>query len=272
MVATAEKQYTKKWDGIVGVTIRDLTDDIIHALRIPMDMELNENPEVEKMKAPNLLGREATIGLNQKGVDPELTLTYSGRNTELYALSRGRKMIATANLAGFIPRNMQVSRGTYAAVASGKLGFGVAADADVEGSAISGTSGLRISLTRQPFATFDPISPNSFAIGANFARKFSDDLVTRRAYVHLLIPNTFTNVREVSEEVLGPQEIIALIRNSDDATLTYVTAPNATIDPSGNAINPKADNTAIKFILSSAGRCEAFSIFDVDQELFCDAA
>ena len=126
-----------------------------------------------------------------------------------------------------------------------------------------------IALTQQSFGGFVPTTPNSFAIGANFARKFSDDLVTGRRFVQLQTAQSIT-ARTISEDSLGPQRVNLLVKNSND-TVTYVKIYNAVINPSGSRFDPKADSFDLKFNLTGLGQCEPYTVFDSAETVYCEA-
>ena len=77
-------------------------------------------------------------------------------------------------------------------------------DANAEASVTR--DGLSTQLTQQNFGTFDGTSPandDSFALGADGALLFSDNLVTNNDVVALLIPHSVTGIR-LSDILVGP--------------------------------------------------------------------
>lgn len=263
---SSQKDYTKKYSGIIGLTLTDLESNFTRALRLPTDVVIDDNPDLEDINGTDSLGRETIIDVDVRGFKPVLTLTYSGANTALTALQRGRKL-QSGLFDLTIPKEMQVVKGTYAAAPVGKIGYGVVVDAETLGGTTD-ENGQFVPLTQQDFADFDPTDTLSFAIGANFARKFSDDLVEGRKFVQLAIPQSI-QATTISEEALGPQKIDVLVRNSND-TLTYLKAYSAIIRPEGSGFRPKADTFEIRFNLSGLGQCEPYSVFDSAEKLYCE--
>ena len=215
------------------------------------------------------LGRETNIGNYMTGFKPVLTLNYSGEYLDLNALKKGRKIQTTTFDDLILPKEMQVTKADYLGTTTGKVGFGIPEDAVTAASTMSEAL-ESVELEQQPFASFDPSTPNSFAIGENFARKFSTDLVARRAFVHLETPlPTGKSARYLSEETVGPQKIEILAKSTND-TVTLVRIPSATIDPSGTGFDPKADAVDIVFDLSGLGVCDPYSIYELTDTIYCD--
>ncbi|ARV58056.1 hypothetical protein BZZ01_04885 [Nostocales cyanobacterium HT-58-2] len=262
--------YIRKWTGIIGLTITDLTSGAIRAGRLPTNAVIDDNADIEKITGTDSLGRETNIGSNVKAFKPVLTLTYSGANLDLYALQRGRAVNRLTFDDLMLPKEMQVTKSLYAGATTGKVGFGVAEDAVTKASIIGNNLDV-VPLTQQPFDTFAPARDNSFAIGENFARKFSDDLVAARAFVQIEVPlPTATSARAVSEESLGAQSINMLVKSTND-TVTLVKIPTAQIDPSGSRFDPKADTIEVKFDLSGLGTCEPYKVYELASKIYCDA-
>lgn len=266
---STELNYTRKWNGVLGLTITDLETGVVRALLKPTNAVIEDNPDVQKIVGSDALGRDTNIGSVINGFKPVLTLTYPGANLDLYAMQRGRKVLTGTFNDLVLPKEMQVTKASYAGATTGKVGFGIAADA-VAFASTQDENLETVELTQEAFATFDGATPNSFAIGANFARKFSDDLVARRAFVQIEVPMaTATSARNLSEESLGPQKINMLVKASND-NVTLVKIPNAIVDPSGSRLDPKAENIEVKFDLSGLGVCEPYSVYELAQTIYCD--
>jgi hypothetical protein len=266
---TAKTDYVRKWSGIIGVTLTDSETGIIRALRLPTNAVIEDNPDVQKITGTDSLGRETNIGNNITAFKPVLTLSYSGVNLDLYAMSRGRKVVTQAFDSLSMPKEMYVRKSSYAAVPSGRVGFGVLEDVEVKASTLGATLET-IELIQQPFDTFDAAELNSFAIGANFERKFSTDLVERQSFVQLLLPfATATTARYVSEDSL-PSQAVSILAKSTNDTVTLVDVPIADIDPSGSKFDPKAETIELKFDLSGLGVCEPYSVYELAQKIYCD--
>jgi hypothetical protein len=265
----AKEDYVRTWNGIVGVSVTDNETGITRALMKPLNATIEDNPDVKKKMGTDALGRETNIGTSITGFKPVLTLSYSGANLDLYALSRGRRIASQIFNNLNMPKEMLIRKNNYAAVPSGRAGFGVAEDAVVMASTL-GTNLETVELEQQPFATFDPVQVNSFAIGLNFERKFSNDLVTRQAFVNMVVPfGGATASRYVSEDSIGSQAILILCKSTND-TITLVDVPIADIDPSGSKFDPKAENMDLKFDLSGLGVCEPYTVYERTDKIYCD--
>lgn len=266
---SAERDYTRTLNGIVGMTITDLESSIVRPYRLPTNATIQDNPEVQKLTGNDSLGRETNIGSYITGYKPTLTLNYSGDFLDLNALKKGRKIETLAFDDLVLPKEMQVRKSEYQAVPTGKVGFGIAADVVTSASTVNELLEV-VQLTQQDYATFDPTTTNSFAIGADFARKFSNDLVARRAFVHIEVPMaTGISARYIGEETIGPQKIQMMVKSTND-TVSLVRIPQATIDPSGTGFNPKADTMEVVFDLSGLGTCDPYTIYELTDLIHCD--
>lgn len=263
----SEKSYIRKWSGVMGMTITDEETGVVRAGRLPTNAVIDDNPDVEKITGGDAYGRETNIGNNVKGFKPVLTLTYSGATLDLYALQRGRK-ITRASFDGLIlPKEMKIKKISYAGAPTGKVGYGVVKDAESDASIVDENQDI-LPLIQRPFDAFDVSVENGFAIGANFARKFSTNLINKIAHVKVPLPNM--SARTVSEESLGTQLINIIARSSDDS-VTLVEVYSAQIDPSGSKLDPKADNVEIKFDLSGLGVCEPYKVYELANTVYCDS-
>lgn len=113
---------------------------------------------------------------------PVVTLQYQKLRQEHIALKLGFKLENQAITDALFTGTRRLTKGAYAAAATGQEGNGMVADQTTSQCFVL-QDGLSVALTRQPFATFNAATANSFAQGANGAMKFSDDLVAARAWV-----------------------------------------------------------------------------------------
>lgn len=265
---SSERDYIRKWTGVLGMTIEDDETGIIRAGRLPSNAVIDDNADIEKLVGSDSLGRETNIGNNVKGFKPTLTLTYAGANIDLYALQRGRKITRTSFDALVLPKEMKITKATYPGAVLGKVGFGIVEDVATKASIVEDDLDI-LALTQQPYDTFNAATNNSFAIGDNFARKFSSNLVTAKSLVHIQVPLPNISARTISEDSLGPQTINMLVRSTND-TVTLVKVPSAQVDPSGSKFDPKAENIEIKFDLSGLAVCEPYTIYELASTVYCD--
>lgn len=262
-----EQDLIRKWTGIMATSITDVASGDLRPGRPPTTVMIEDNADVEEITGLDGLGRETVVDTNVKGFKPVLTLTYPGANLDLYAMSRGRT-VERINLALFLPKQMKIRRSLYPAATTGRMGFGVVKDA-VSSAATTDTGYDPIQLTQQPWDTFDATVNNTFAIGENFARKFSDNLVASNQVIDITVPLPSKSVRTVTEDTLGFQSIQIMARSTNDS-VTLIDIPSAKINPSGSKLDPKADSLELKFILSGLGVCEPYKVYELTDKVFCD--
>lgn len=262
-----EQDLIRKWTGIMATSIVDVASGDLRPGRPPTTVMIEDNADVEEITGLDGLGRETVIDTNVKGFKPVLTLTYPGANLDLYAMSRGRT-VDRINLALFLPKQMKIRKALYPAATTGRIGFGVVKDA-VSSASTTETDFDPVQLTQQPWDTFNAATPLSFAIGDNFARKFSDDLVAAQQVIDITVPLPSKSVRTVTEDTLGFQSFQMMIRSTNDS-VTLIDVPSAKVNPAGSKLDPKADNIEIKFILSGLGVCEPYKVYELTDKVFCD--
>jgi hypothetical protein len=151
---------------------------------------LNLNAETVPLFQKNDEGINVPFTIRTDQSMPTFVFTPS-REDALSASLRFLRAITTVAGNATWPLIRSVDAVAYPAQATGFQGFGAVAD-DANAVGYVNDSGVLTALTRQPFATFAAATANSFAIGANAALKFSDDLVAAKKLVGLSIPYPFT--------------------------------------------------------------------------------
>lgn len=251
------------------VTVRDLKEDLVYNWKAPNNITINPNRQTRKTTRRNPLGESITDDIIQQGSDPTATLTYSGYNFEMLAFSMG-KQVETGSYDLAQPIQMQVKAATYPAKTTGQIGFGIVADADTYASKTDTSPTVvkkSVPLTQQPFATFTGTTDNSFAIGANGALKFSDDLVEDKAFVTLSVKRTITG--NSFGETLNPHEISGLVVGTD-RRIMFLYIPEVIIDPSQGQFDPSSEQLQIPMqIIQPLDWCDPFKLVDTNELVAC---
>lgn len=268
-MVTATRGYTNKIvrNGIFNITELDTNRVLIMPRPATFTFEngLGGNNEITEVDGQGYITKVANSFSERK---PTMSMSFSGRNLDLTALQLNQKTQTIALDLRF-PYRMQVRRATYAASIAGKLGFGLVEDADTRGSYHDPDTGETIVLTQQPYATFNTATPKSFAIGANFERLFSDDLVTDQNWI-VLTPIGNYNARGLSEEEFGFMEINGICFNSN-GRVSIFHVPICFVNPEGAGIT--ADNQVqVNFDISGIGACQPWNEYEIPLENFCEAA
>lgn len=252
-------------NGIFNVIEKD-TDRVLimpRAATFELSDGLGGNTEITEVDGQGYITKVANSFSERK---PTLTLNFSGRNLDTTALQLNQKtQIVTVDLR--FPYRMQVKRDSYEASPEGKLGYGIVADADTKASYHDPVTRETVVLTQQSFASFDPATPKSFAIGANFERKFSTDLVNDQNWI-VLVPEAEYNARGYSEEELGFLEINGIVFNSS-GKINIISVPICFVNPEGAGISSNGEVT-VNFDVSGLGACQPWNEYEIDAENFCE--
>ncbi len=266
-MVTATQAYTNKIvrNGIFNIT--EIATNRVLIMPRPATFTLTDglggNNEITEVDGQGFITKVANSFSERK---PVMTMTFSGRNLDLTALQLNQKT-RTLSLDLRYPYRMQVKRSIYDASAMGFLGYGLAKDADTRGSYHAFDTGETIVLAQQAYDTFDSTVVKSFAIGANFERLFSDDLVAAQHWI-ALAPIGNYNARGLSEENFGFLEINGICFNSN-GRVSIFHVPTCFVNPEGAGIT--ADNqVTINFDISGIGACQPYNEYEVPLSNFCE--
>lgn len=234
---------------VVYVAAKELSTDRLLVLPSPTEVVWSRGLEEQIVNETDDLGEIYVDSAVSTGRDPAVTLTFGALTKEIIALQTGFKLAAQADTGLFI-KSLQVKSGTVPAVTTGLDGFGMVADI---ASASVLVKGISTPLTRQPFATFTAATANSFAQGANSALKFSDDLVTARAWVTIYAEYPVTDASVLAEDPFS-EFIMSLVGVMHDKTIF-----NLVFDPVGlkksenNETNFGAETQSLAFRILDSG-------------------
>lgn len=210
-------------------------------------------------------GYETKVSNNHSSRNPVVNMTFKGRNLDITALQLGRT-IKESEVALRYPGRMQVEKASYAGAPDGKLGNRVRKDVDCRGSFLDADNGSTLLLVQQLFDSFNPLIPNSFAVGDNFERKFSNNLVEDNAWI-VLEPSADYATRSLSEGLIGFMELNGICYLSDN-TSEIVVADNCFVNPEGGGL--KEGDTQVTLDISGLGKCQPWNIHEIRDEIYCD--
>lgn len=142
----------------------------------------------------------AEIETNQRQV--AFTLNYGRINKQNLPLLMGSPLIAEATTAAIYQQTFKAVALTPA-LTTGQHGFSMVADNADSLATSTDAFGKSVPLTRQPFASFVPATPLTFAQGANGSYKFSDDLITAGSYVSVYTPYPVADSERIGHEGFG---------------------------------------------------------------------
>lgn len=268
MAITTESASTRQFVNVLGVQLTSIDTGITQIVRTPNNFTLDFGFKSSKITGVNGLGQKCNLSNTVTEAMGMVEITVGKQDVRILALAMGRFVQVNTGDNIVLPFRRKALLASNPAIPAGGLGFDIVADP----VGLSGTAklldGIEVQLTQQPFATFAPATPFSFAVGAAGAIKFSTDLVTARADVEMQVPYT-VDTRSISEQSLGLMSLRALMRNSDDS-VSMLHIPYLEIDPEGTKLDPGAENTVIKApIFPLGGYCDGWRIFDVSRRLTC---
>lgn len=165
------------------------------------------------------------------GRQPVVTLNYSRFTKELMALRLGRLLDDQAITATPWAYSRRLTSLEFPANATGFAGEGMTADT---AAASVLDKGVSVPLTRQPFATFNPATANSFAQGADGALKFSNDLLKKWVTVSGTYPVTAADVLTEAPFTIFELTVFGVLQESGVKEVFYIRFNPAQINLSEN--------------------------------------
>lgn len=237
------------------------SDNTTQAIIVPKpnDTVYNPNAATVDIKERNKLGVSVLAERILDETLPEFELTWGVRTLTLLAMQYGYAFGNPLETpVTEVINTTLVTQSTYVASESGYEGYGVAKDAESTGSYEDPNApGVIVSLTQQPFDTFNPATSGSFAIGENFAQKFSNDLVgsiVTAKMVTISVPNVvgsgislvdeaFTNFSLTYNQILVDRSII------------QTTYPSVVQKADAVSIDAKQETKITYSVTDSSGGC-----------------
>lgn len=267
MPQTQREALTFQFVANTLVTVRDLQTGLVYNWKSPQNIQINPNRQTRKTTRRNPLGESVTDDIIQQGSDPVATLTYSGYNFEMMSFAMG-KQVESGTFDITQPMQLQVKTATTPAKTTGQVGFGIVVDAVSYGSKTDTTGAKKSApLTQQPFATFTGTTDDSFAVGANGALKFSDNLVEDQAFVTLSVSRSV--IGNKMGEFLNPHEISGLVVGTDKRVMMLF-IPEVIIDPSQGQFDASSEQLQIPMqIIQPLDWCDPFLLVDTAEMVSC---
>ena len=242
--------------GLADLKFLRHSDDVLMHWPTPQNFVLQDTKEQRIQMSRNNFGERTRVRTYTVSQESTLSVAYSHMQPELLAFRFGRYFEQNTKDLFYI-QTYTVTKTSYDPVTTGFYGFGITADADAKASIKEGH--LSVELTQQPFATFVPTTLKSFAVGANGAVKFSNDLLAARETVSLLVPYSISALG-IGDELVGDHSVRAkLVDTNNEIVLFY--APNVTPNLDGAALDPSADTLELPlFVNTPPGACFSFEL------------
>lgn len=252
--------------GISSLLMKRKSDGVVLTWPVPNTFSLNTNIEQRIQEGRNAQGRKVRTGSYVVGEMPELNISYNYIQPEMISFNTGNQQ-ATGTFDTSIPKLIEVAKAEYAGDATGFLFEGVTEDNAATAASVT-RGGVSTALTREEFATFDGSVEDSFAIGADGALKFSDNLVAAREIVAILIPHNITGIR-LSDVLVGPHELYATLVDTRNKVSIFE-ALNVTPNVEGRSLDFGGEGMEISLFLNNLpGDCRSWQITNTELSVAC---
>ena len=252
--------------GIASLQLKRKSDGVVLNWPQPQTFVLNTNIEQRIQEGRNAQGRKVRTGSYNAGEMPDLTIAYTYVQPEMISFNLGNQF-ASGTFDQFLPRTLEVTKNTYAGGAIGSIYNGITAD-DATAAASVTRDGISTALTRVADATFDPVTDDTWALGADGALQFADNLVAAQEVVTLLLPNSVTGIK-LSDVLVGPHELYAFLVDTRNK-ITIFSATNVSPNLEGRSVDFGSEGMEISLFLNNPpGACRAFDVLATELSVEC---
>lgn len=220
---------------------------------------LNPGIEITQIESTSRLGEAVFVDTYSMGRKPTVQLTWQQKSIELIAMRLGLKMEEQSNITvKVVSSGLRVLKNEYAGSTVGFEGFGMPADQATSVASLLLDGAISVPLTRQPFATFNPATPLSFAQGADGAHKWSDDLIGK--YVSFEFEQDLATAISLTEENFV-QFQMTLQTIFTDRTILEWQFPNVSVKLDEGDINLRDPELPLTFQIQDDGStCLPYSV------------
>lgn len=192
-MAVQRRYSDKSVKRIVDSVVRDSTGAIL-VVPTATDASIQPNVDIQELERVNCNGELETERRYFNAKKPAFQITFPFKTPSVYGLALNQKVEAGASATIDMARNQYIvpDSGTVAAKAAGVFGNGLTADPAGCVGAYMDENGQEQPLTYvNTFASFDAAgSTESFAVGADGAMAFSDDLQGKEVSYVIPVPVT----------------------------------------------------------------------------------
>ena len=161
-----------------GLILTDNATGIINVVPNPSKFALNTGITELKKQAASQLGVKVTSTTVIASEEPIITLSFATATALVAGMIMGRKFALQSIVSYVAKNNVLLSANSRAgATTSGYEGYGITADiAGAKGAVFRANQNVALTYVT-PYSTFSTSTTDSFAVGANGALLFSDNLV-----------------------------------------------------------------------------------------------
>lgn len=239
-------------------TIKGLTDAVLRApngslLVLPTAAGgvFSPGQEVIVIEGNSRLGEMVVLDTYTQARKPEVKLDWNQTSLQLIGMQLGLEFQEEAEVATKVVSNgLLVTKNEYAPASVGYEGSGMLADQPGAIASALLPNDLTRKLTRQPFDTFDPATPFSFAQGANNAQKWSDNLIG--SYVAYQFPHVLSSAIVLTEEDFSSFSL-SMLTIMTDRTLLHWEFPSVSVKLEEGEINMSEAKMSLGFRIQDDG-------------------
>jgi len=191
------KELYKTINGLTDSSIESDTGNLL-VLPTAAGGMLTPGIKQQEIMAMSRLGEVVIVDTYPIERKPEIKLEFSQKNIQLIGMRLGLTFETETVADGWVVHNgLMVIKLVQPGVSEGFEGYGMVADQPGSKAFLLLDTGNTVALTRQPFDTFNPAVPRSFAQGQHCAILWSTDL--NRKYVAYKFPHALSNILSLSE-------------------------------------------------------------------------
>lgn len=234
--------------GIADLVFTDKSTGELLVMPKPATFSIQENPIQRRLPTTDSAGYSTFQGAFKKGYDWQMLLSYANLQPEILQFRLARKFKNVSNKVSTFQRTIYVYANQIPGAATADVaGHSITADNTAAKASVK-EGNFSTPLERVPFASLDPEDDTmSFAIGANFALKFSNDLIDKTVAVSC--PYTIPAAVTLGSEVLPRYEVNAtLVTTSNEAVLVRVF--DASVNVEGAGVSPDEEQVSLPFFIN----------------------
>lgn len=260
-------------------TVLQLATGKLFSFPTPQNIVINEGVEQKQQLGKNETGETVRLFSYPTSRQPTATVTFGHMQPEITAMRLGVEL-EEANYSLMAPGpNLWVTKGEYDGVSNGQYGYGLSEDVNLNQDNAPMASVKRgvisVPLTQRAWNDYDNWRDEqmSFAIGANTALRFSDDIVDAQDVVSTMVPYTST-MTFFSDRSIGALAIAGVVVDSTDR-VHILQIYQSTVDLSNAGLDMSADTAELALFLNNPpGSCRAWNLYSpaTNNEVACAAA
>ena len=205
----------------------------------------------QEITAMSRLGEMVIVDTYPIERKPEIKLEWSQKNIQLLSMRLGLEFQSDVSAdSSVVNTGLRITKTEYEGAPVGYEGNGMVAD-QVNSIAYYLTDTQKtVALTRQPFATFVPGTPLSYAQGEDGATKWSTDLLGK--YVAFEFPHTLSNILTLTD-VPQASYAMRLMTIMSDRTLLEWEFPSVSVKKDQGDINLTEPKMEVTFYIQDDG-------------------